>query len=171
MIRCRAILWITLLSQFLAIGSLAQEQRKIVTKTRYQVIFAERETQWLKAIQQKDTSALDRLLSEEFTSWSPATPVQTASREEWQTEAFKRPPQSFRIDDISVRGINPAVAVANFRLTETFGQGDSAQQESYYVVDVWVNSGPGENWKCLDRYISRIPVSSNPTDVKPTGKD
>lgn len=166
-------LLISVFALFSATSLLAQEGHKIVTRTRLQVLFGDAETQWLKAIQQKDAATLNRLLGEEFLVWTPGPQGPPMSREEWQEAAFKRPPQSFRIENIAVRSVNPTVSVANFELTETFGQGDSAQTETYFVVDVWVNSSRGDNWKCSDRYISRVTGASQNVkgDVRPTGKD
>lgn len=167
----RCVLFL-LLIQVLAIPALAQQQRIIVTKTRFQVLFGELESEWIKAVQQKDTAALDRILGEEFTVWTPAPGFPTI-REDWQAEAFKRPPQAFRIEDITVRSLSPTICVASLRIAETFGAGDSAVTERYFVVDVWIGSGKGDHWKVSDRYISRIPDSEQKPkgDEKPTGKD
>jgi hypothetical protein len=43
----------------------------VVTKTRLQVLFADLENQWLKAVQAKDKPSMDKLLAESFEVWTP----------------------------------------------------------------------------------------------------
>jgi predicted acyl esterase len=157
---------------FLIVGpSFAQSEEgshRIVTPTRLQVLFSGLETEWLKAVQQRDPKALDRLLSEEFEVWTAAPPGDPIPRDEWQREAFSKKLESFAIRQIAVRSLSAEIAVASFALAETSGK----KQQSYFVVDVW-NHAEG-NWKCSDRYLSSVaPAAERKSHAKkkPTGKE
>ena len=149
-----------------------QTTRRVVTRTRLQVLFSDLESQWLTAVQHNDKAALDGLLTDEFTVWSSKPPGDPMPREEWQAEAFAHPPQSFQLRQMAVRAVSANIAIASFRLAETMGSGAQARRESYFVVDVWNKVGKGDEWRCSDRYLSRVPEETQPKgDVKPTGKD
>jgi len=160
------------LVQLSVVAACAQATR-VVTKTRLQVLFGDLETQWMKAVQQKNGVALDQLLGEDFEVWSPIPPGSPTPREDWQASAFTRRPQSFRIEQMSVRAVSPTIAIASFRLSQTFGDSKTSKTESHFVVDVWISSGHGDDWKCSDRYISQVAdgADSAKRDVKPTGKE
>ena len=156
-------------------GQAHRQGQLVVTRTRLQVVFGELEGQWLKAIQGKDETTLNRILADEFSLWTPAPPGSPVPRTDWQTAAFGRKLQSFGMRQLAVRSVTPEISVANFELSETFDQGGVPRTEEHFVVDVWVKSGEGDNWRCTDRYDSRLstftrPMTSQP-GVKPDGKN
>jgi len=124
--------------------------------TKLQIFFSELETQWLKAIQAKDPAALNRIVSDDFhlrTAAPPGTPV---SRSDWLLAIFGRRIESFDIRQLTVRELTSQIAVVSFVQSETYLQTATPQTENLFVVDVWVNSGTGDNWRCTDRYTSEI---------------
>jgi hypothetical protein len=169
-----SVLFTIIVCQLSAPAAAQEPGHRIVTKTRLQVLFGDLESQWLKAVQQKDAAALDVLLGEEFQVWTPLPTSYPIPREDWQKAAFGRPFQSFRLTQMAVRGVTPDVSVASFRLSQAFAAVQS-QTEDFFVVDVWLKSGKGDNWKCTDRYMWRVSATAQPSgakeDVKPTGKE
>src|SRR5690348_4775429 len=92
-----------------------QTPRRIVTKTRLQVVFGDLETQWLNAVQTKDKSALNILLSDSFEVWTP-TQSGPIPLEDWKQDAFAHRPTAFEIRQIAVRGVSDDVSVVSFVL-------------------------------------------------------
>lgn len=138
---------------------------RIVTKTRLQVLFGELETQWLEAVQAKDTVGLGKLLADSFEIWTPtqSDPIPLA---DWRQRAFARPPKSFDIRQIAVRGVTDDVSVVSFVLQQTFA--DNAASENHFVVDIWKKENDG--WRCTDRYLAEAPRSKPVPDIRPDGK-
>jgi hypothetical protein len=124
--------------------------------TKLQVFFSELETQWLKAIQAKDPTALNGIVSDDFHMRTAASPGNSVSRSEWLLAIFGRRIESFDIRQLAVRELSSQIAVVSFVQTETYLQTATPQTENLFVVDVWVNSGTGDNWRCTDRYTSEI---------------
>lgn len=143
----------------------SQKPARIVTTTRLVAIFSELETQLINAIQKKDQSALDHLLSDDFQVWKPMSdPV---PKEDWIREAELQKSASFRIEHMAVRGLNEQISIASFVLIPTTSQ----NAEQYFVVDVWQKTA--DIWRVTDRYISGIKVVAiqRHADRKPTGRD
>lgn len=140
---------------------------RVLTTTRLVALFSDLETRWLKAIEQRDTGALDRMLGEDFEVWTPAPPGAPIPRDDWQKNAFAQHLASYHIRQMAVRSVSEDAAVVSFVLaTRVEGNGTSTD-ESYFVVDLWENEDG--KWKCTDRYLSRTEPSAN-TQVRPTGK-
>src|ERR1700730_140848 len=128
---------------------------RIVSKTQIQVFFSELEKQCLKAVQEKNPAALNRVLSDDFQVWTSTPPGNPISRDEWLLGVFGRKLQSFQLRQVAVRAVSPEVAVVSFVLTETY-QSATPQTEGHFVVDIWINHGSGDNWRCTDRYFSEL---------------
>jgi len=128
---------------------------RIVKQTRLQVFFSEVETQWLKAVQEKNPASLNHILSDDFHVWTSTPPGNPISREEWLLGVFGRKLQSFQLRQVAVRAASPEVAVVSFVLTETY-QSATPQTEDHFVVDIWINKGSGDNWRCTDRYVLEV---------------
>jgi hypothetical protein len=131
-----------------------EKGHRVVTNTRLQVFFSELETQWIKAVQEKNPAALNRVVSDDFHLWT-AIPRNPISREEWLLGVLGRHLQSFQLRQLAVRQLSPAIAVVSFVQTETF-ESATPQAENHFVVDIWINSGSGDNWRCTDRYFSEV---------------
>jgi hypothetical protein len=139
---------------------------RVVTKTRLQVLFADLENQWLKAVQAKDKPSMDKLLAESFEVWTPTQgdPIPLAN---WRQQSFSRPPQSFEIRQIAVRGVKDDVAIVSFVLNQHFAGRPSS--ENQFVVDIWTKGDDG--WRCTDRYISPAGAPQAASeDARPNGK-
>jgi hypothetical protein len=127
---------------------------RVVNQTRLQVFFSELETQWLKAVQEKNAAALNGVVADDFHVWT-ALPGSPSSREQWFLGVFGRNLQSFQLRQLAVREVSPQIAVVSFVQTETY-QSATPQTESHFIVDIWINSGSGDNWRCTDRYSSEV---------------
>ena len=127
-----------------------------VANTRLQIFFTELETQWLKAIQDKDPAALNRIVADEFLVTTSAPPGNSIRREQWFLEISSRRLLSFQIKQLAVREISPTIAVVSFVQTDTYQQSVTPQKEEHFIVDVWINSGSGDNWRCTGRYFSEL---------------
>jgi hypothetical protein len=151
----------------LSLPALAQTQPgRVVTKTRLQVLFAHLENQWLKTVQAKDQSSLGKLLADSFEVWTP-TQSDPLSLNDWRQQAFSRPPQSFEIRQIAVRGVKDDVAIVSFVLTQNFT--GRPVNDNQFVVDIWMKEGDG--WRCTDRYISSAGAAhASGVDTRPNGK-
>ena len=131
-----------------------EKDHKVVPNAKLQVFFSELETQWLKAAQDKDPAALNRIVSDDFHLWTPTAPGNPIPRADWLVGVFGRRLLSFQLRQLAVRELSPTIAVVSFVQTDTFQQSATPQTEDQFVVDVWINSGGGDNWRCTDRYLS-----------------
>ena len=123
--------------------------------TKLQIFFSELETQWLKAAQEKDPAALNRVVSDDFHLWTSAPPG-NIPREDWFAGIFGRKVLSSHLRQLAVRNLSPEIAVVSFVNTETYQQTATPQTEDHFVVDIWMNKGSGDNWRCTDRYVSEL---------------
>jgi hypothetical protein len=142
-----------------------QKPARIVTTTRLVAIFSELENQLINAIQKKDQTTLDRLLTEDFQVWKPMSdPV---PKDDWIKEAELQKLASFRIAHMAVRALNEQTSIASFVLIPTAGQ----SREQYFVVDVWQKTA--DTWQLTDRYVSgtKVVATQPPADRKPTGRN
>ncbi|MDP9160065.1 MAG: nuclear transport factor 2 family protein [Acidobacteriota bacterium] len=140
-------------------------------KSRLQVFFAELENQELNAIQGKDQSALNRILSDDFRESRPDNADKPTSREDWLREAFSRTAKSYEMRQMSVRPLSPQISIASFILSQAFERGGRSETEEHFVVDVWTNTGGGDNWRCTDRYTWKVTGLPHPMPgAKPSGK-
>jgi Domain of unknown function (DUF4440) len=125
-------------------------------KPQLQVFFSKLETQWFNAIQDRDQAALNLIVADDFHLWPSAPPGKPVSREEWLVGIFGRRLISFSTRQLAVRGISSNIVVVSFVQSETYQQSATPQTEDHFVVDIWINSGNGDNWRCTDRYFSEV---------------
>jgi Domain of unknown function (DUF4440) len=142
------------MSSLLASPQDQEKDHKVVPNAKLQIFFSELETQWLKAAQDKDPAAFNRIVSDDFHLWAPAAPGKPIARADWLAGVFGRRLLSFQVRQLAVRELSPTIAVVSFVQTDTFQQSATPQTEDHFVVDVWTNSGGGDNWRCTDRYLS-----------------
>jgi ketosteroid isomerase-like protein len=147
------------------------EGSRIVTVTRLVAIFSDLESQWLRALQQKDQSTLNRLLAEDLQVWTPAPPGDPIPREDWLKQASADRLESFHIRQMAVRSLNDDVTLASFVLNETVERAGKPATYDYFVVDVWHRDA--NQWQVTDRYVSKVAGASQPaqTSVKPSGRN
>jgi Domain of unknown function (DUF4440) len=139
----------------------AQDQKGQKAPTGLEVFFSKLETQWLSAEQDKDPAALNRVVADDFHLWTSAPPG-SIPREEWFAGIFGRKFLSGQLRQLAVRDLSPEIAVVSFVKTETFQQTPTPQTEESFVVDIWINKGSGDNWRCTDRYVSRLQAGLPP---------
>lgn len=152
----RRVATLVVLLCMLRLQAWPQDQEKGHVSTKLQIFFSELETQWLKAVQEKDPAALNRIVSDDFHLWTATWPGNPISRAEWLVGVFGRKSLSFRLRQLAVRQITTEIAVVSFVQTDTFQQSATLQTEDHFVVDIWINSGSGDNWRCTDRYVSEV---------------
>jgi hypothetical protein len=151
-------------------GAPRVSQGRVVTKTRLVAMFSDLENQLLQAEQAKDEGTLNRLLGEEFQVWTPEPPGDPIPKEDWQKRALTQKLLSFRVEQMTVRGLSDEIAVASFVLWEKLEQRGKENSSTHFVVDVWKKNG--DSWQITDRYQSRVAHSaSTESSLKPTGKE
>ena len=133
-----------------------EKAHRVAPKPQLQVFFSKLETQWLSAIQDKNPTALNLIVSDDFHLWTSAPPGSPISRDEWLVGIFGRRLLSFQMRQLAVRELSSNIAVVSFVQTETYQQSATPQTDDHFVVDIWTNNGSGDNWRCTDRYYSEV---------------
>jgi Domain of unknown function (DUF4440) len=142
---------------------------RAVVATRLVAMFSDLETQWLTAVQNKNTAVLDHLLSDEFQVWIADPPGAPLPREDWQAHALAAPPSIFHLRQMAVRPVSDDIAIASFVLQESMTRDGKDVSQQQFIVDVWKKTA--ESWLCTDRYSSDIAKNPMPqANKKPTGK-
>src|SRR3984893_18305138 len=157
--KSRRVATVVVLLCMLRLPGWSQDQEKghgVASKPQLQVFFSKLETQWFDAIKDRDQAALNLIVSDDFHLWTSAPPGNPVSREQWLVGVFGRRLLSFGMRQLAVRGIGSNIAVVSFVQTETYQQSATPQIEDHFVVDIWINSGNGDNWRCTDRYFSEV---------------
>ena len=139
-------------------ASLAQAPRKIQTTTRLVTIFTNLENQLMDAAAQNNSAGAMRLLSEDFSQWTPQPPGSAISREEWLKDAESEL-NTFQIRQMAVKDLGQHAA-ANFVLL--------TPAKAWFIVDVWQKDG--ENWRLLERYQAPVDRTQYSEVPRPTGK-
>lgn len=142
---------------------------RIITATRQVTVFTSLEKQLLEAVQKKDKTALQGMLTDDFTIYMPdADPLAV---EDWIDSVMSKDftLKRFTIRQMDVADMETAAVVSYDRVQESTlaGQNDGGE---FYVVDLWKKDG--DNWKLAGRHVAKISstavVPKRP--VKPTGK-
>jgi hypothetical protein len=155
----RRVATLVVLLCMLRLPGWSQDQEKghgVASKPQLQVFFSKLETQWFDAIKDRDQAALNLIVSDDFHLWTSAPPGNPISREEWLVGMFGRRLLSFQIRQLAVRELSSNIAVVSFVQTETYQQSATPQTDDHFVVDIWINSGSGDKWRCTDRYYSEV---------------
>lgn len=142
---------------------------RIITATRQANIFTALETQLLKAIQAKDKTTINSLVSDDCMIEMPdADPLPA---EDWTASLVSKDftLKSFVIRQLSVLD-QGETAIVKFDRIQKATWKSAAEDGEFFVVDVWKKSG--DSWKLANRYVSKVgSVPWMPKgDVKPTGK-
>jgi ketosteroid isomerase-like protein len=138
------------------------EPSRIVTVTRLVAMFSDLESQWLRAMQRKDESTLNRLLAEDLQVWTPTPPGDPIPREDWLRQALADRLESFHLRQMAVRSVNDDIALVSFVWSETVVRGGKSATSHYFVVDVWRKDRDNDRWQVTDRYISSVAPASHP---------
>jgi hypothetical protein len=110
----------------------------------------------LRQPRKKIPAALNRIVSDEFHLWTSAPPGNPIPREEWFAGVFGRKVLASHLRQLAVRSLSPEIAIVSFVETETYQQTATPKTEDHFVVDIWINKGSGDNWRCTDRYVSEV---------------
>jgi ketosteroid isomerase-like protein len=142
---------------------------RIITATRQVTMFSGIEKQMFEAVQKKDKSALQAMLTDECAIHVPDSDPMPC--DEWVDSVMSKDfvLKSFLTRQMSVSDLGTAAVVSYDRVLESSFKGQNDGGE-FYVVDLWKQQG--DTWKLADRYVSK--VGSKPVmpkgPVKPTGK-
>ncbi len=142
-----------------------QGSPKIITATKGVTQFWDIENQLAQAFAQKDKTALDKMLPEEFHLEIPNQTGSAVSREDWLT-AGKDNPRPWRLPQMSVQ-FYPDLAIVHFIGIRAAAAGASAAGKQYFVIDVWELHD--SNWQLSTRYMAEINPIVMPN--RPTGKE
>jgi ketosteroid isomerase-like protein len=139
---------------------------RTITPTRQVAQFSELEDQWAHAIQRKDQSALDRLLTDEFEILTPLA-TNPVERDEFVEATGNLKLESYRISQMTMHDFGDT-AVVNFlaNVKGLFRGRDWSGQ--YFVVDVWRKNG--DTWQAAVRYLSKSGTAAK-SQARPTGKE
>lgn len=141
---------------------------RIITATKQVAMFTGLENQLLKAVQKKDKSAAQAMLSDDLIIEMPdADPL---PGDDWLDSVLAKDYtlKSFVVRQMSAIDLGNAVVVKFDRLQEAASKGQADNGE-FFVVDVWKKSG--DSWKLASRYVSKVSSQASiPQPAKPTGK-
>lgn len=142
---------------------------RIITATKQVSIFTGLENQLLQAIQKKDKTAAQAMLSDDLMIEMPdADPL---PGEDWLDSVMAKhyTLKSFVVRQMSAIDLGDAVVVKFDRLQEASSKG-KADSGEFFVVDVWKKIG--DSWKLTNRYVSKVSSDASimKKPVKPTGK-
>ncbi len=147
---------IALLLALLSSPAFAQ---RIQTATRLVTIFTNLENQLMAALAGNNGAAAVRLLTEDFSQWTPQPPGSPTPREEWLKNAG-RDFGNGQIRQMSAKDLGDHVAV-NFVLV--------TGKKAFFVVDIWQKAGP--DWQLATRYLTSVNPAPYRGPARPTGKD
>jgi ketosteroid isomerase-like protein len=113
-------------------------------------LIAQKEREWVAAILQKDSSAIDRLIADDF---SGTTNDQTYSKEEAIADVKSGTHESLDLDNIEVRVFGDT-AVATMGQNEKSRHGSEDFSGRYLFTNVWVKRNG--QWQAVASHGSRI---------------
>jgi ketosteroid isomerase-like protein len=113
-------------------------------------VITQKEREWVAAILQKDTAAIDRLIADDF---SGTTNDQSYSKEEAIADVKSGTHESLDLDNIEVRVFGDA-AVATMGQNEKSQHGKEDFSGRYLFTNVWVKRNG--QWQAVASHGSRI---------------
>jgi hypothetical protein len=137
----------------------SQTPGRILTPTRFITIFSNLENQLSDALVANNSAVAARLLTDDFSQWTPQPPGSPVPREEWLKSAGKGL-ANFRIRQMSAKDLGNHVAVS-FVLT--------TGAKAFFIVDIWQKAGT--DWQLATRYLSPVDPAPFRGDIRPTGKN
>lgn len=142
----------------------------IMTATKQVTLFSGLERQMLEAVEKKDRSALEAMLTDEFEIAMPgADPL---AGPDWVDSVMAKDfaLKSFVVRQMSVADLGDAAVVKFDRLQQAVFQGRNDGGE-FFVVDLWKKSG--DSWKLANRYVAKVRAIASAPNLhpKPSGKE
>ena len=118
----------------------------------YMELFTRLERDWMRAVQEKDQTALETMLAPEFALRTSDNPEDMQPRAEWvQHVLTDRGVHSFGQRAMAIRAFM-GVAVVSFVLTERVTVDGKNRSYDYFVIDLW--EARHDKWKVCARYIA-----------------
>lgn len=155
--------------------SLAQEPVKpsltprIITATKQVTMFSGLEKQMLGAVQKKDKTALQSMLTDDCAIDMPDADAMDCG--DWIDSVMNKDfiLTKFVIRQMDVADLGTAAVVSYDRVQDSKYQGKPDGGE-FFVVDLWKKDG--DTWKLANRYVSKVGTTPYmpKAPVKPTGK-
>jgi ketosteroid isomerase-like protein len=141
---------------------------RIMTATKQVTIFTNLEIQLLQAVQKKDKTGLQAMLTDDFAIEMPN--ADRLPKDDWLESVMARDYvlKDFGVRQVSVSDFGNVAAVKFDRLQEATHQG-VADSGEFFVVDLWKKDG--DNWKLANRYVSKVSSVLPKGTPKPTGKE
>ena len=118
----------------------------------YMELFTRLERDWMRAVQEKDQTALEAMLAPEFALRTSDDPEDMQPRAEWvQHVLTDRGVHSFSQRAMAIRAFM-GVAVVSFVLTEQISVEGKNRSNDYFVIDLW--EARHDKWKVCARYLA-----------------
>jgi ketosteroid isomerase-like protein len=144
---------LTLLSLASAATPAAEPQRRIIpTVTLTVKQFTELENDWLDAVHQRDTEALNRLVAERFELRTSAAPGRPTARAEWLKQAQSGTPFESHIEQMATHEYGPLMVVSFLWKLDVPKTSPLPQQ--VFVIDTWQQGDKG--WQVVTRYAAPV---------------
>ena len=141
---------------------------RIMTATKQVTIFTGLEIQLLQAVQKKDRTGLQAMLTGDFAIDMPN--ADRLAADDWLESVMAGDYilKEFGVRQVSVSDLGNAEVVKFDRLQEATLKGTSDNGE-FFVVDLWKKDG--DTWKLANRYVSKVSSVLPKGAPKPTGKE
>ncbi len=144
---------LTLLSLASAAAPAAEPQKRIIpTVTLTVKQFTELENDWLDAVHQRDTEALNRLVADRFELRTSAAPGRPTARAEWLKQAQSGAPFESRIEQMATHEYGPLMVVSFLWKLDVPKTSPLPQQ--VFVIDTWQQGDKG--WQVVTRYAAPV---------------
>lgn len=131
----------------------AEAQKRIVpTVTLTVKQFSELEEDWLQAVRQHDTDALNRLVAPGFELRTSAAPGRPTARAEWLKQAQSGAPFDSRIEQMAVHEYGQLMVVSF--LWQLDVPKTSPLPRQVFVIDTWKQGDSG--WQVVTRYAAPV---------------
>jgi ketosteroid isomerase-like protein len=142
---------------------------RIITGTRQVTLFSGLEKQLLQAVQKKDKSGLEKIVSDECqVAFPKADPLDCG---DWIDTVMAK---DFELKSFSVRNMSVTdlgdFALVNYDRVQQATHGGKDLSGEFFVLDVWRKNG--DNWKLTNRYVSRESAAATTVaSPTPSGKE
>ncbi|MBA5686821.1 nuclear transport factor 2 family protein [Rugamonas apoptosis] len=128
------------------------QQRVVPTVTLTVKQFSELEEDWLQAVRQHDTDALNRLVADNFELRTSAAPGRPTARAAWLKQAQSGAPFESRIEQMAVHEYGPLMVVSFLWKLDVPKTSPLPQQ--VFVIDTWKQGDNG--WQVVTRYAAPV---------------
>ena len=131
-------------------------QRVVPTITRTVQLFSGLENDWIDAVQNRDTAAIKKLLSDNFELRTAAAPGQPTPRDESITRALADPSFASTIEQMAAHEYGNVIVVSFLWKLDV--PPSSPLPQRIFVVDTWKQVDG--NWQVSARYAAPVDASA-----------